>query len=56
VTVSEFSTLASSAGLMITGQVDLTQQVRTLVAGKKWDWPEFIEHNMDYRGFVLLRS
>ena len=56
VTVSEFSTLASSAGLIITGQVDLTQQVKSLVAGKRWDWPEFIQHNMDYRGFALLRS
>ena len=56
VTVSEFSTLASTAGLLVSGQVDLTQQVRMLVSGKKWDWPEFIEHNMDYRGFLLLRS
>lgn len=56
VTVSEFSALASSAGLIISGQVDLTQQVRMLVSGKKWDWPEFLEHNMDYRGFLLLRS
>jgi len=26
------------------------------VSSGKWDWPEFIEHNMDYRGFLLLRS
>ncbi len=56
VTVSEFSAFASSAGLIITGQIDLTQQVRMLVSSKRWDWPEFIEHNMDYRGFLLLRS
>jgi len=56
VTVSEFSAHASAAGLIITGQIDLTQQVRMLVSSKKWDWPEFIEHNMDYRGFLLLRS
>lgn len=56
VTVAEFSTLSMNAGLIIAGQVDLTKQVRSLVSAKKWDWPEFIEHNMDYRGFLLLRS
>ena len=56
VTVSEFTAHASAAGLIITGQIDLTQQVKMLVSSKKWDWPEFLEHNMDYRGFLLLRS
>lgn len=56
ITVSEFSTLALNAGLIISGQVDLTQQVRQLVSSKKWDWPEFVRHNMDYRAFLLLRS
>jgi len=56
VTVSEFSTLALSSGLIITGQVDLTQQVRSLVNSKRWDWPEFIKHNMDYRAFLLTKS
>lgn len=56
VTVSEFSNLALNAGLIISGQVDLTQQVKSLVVNKKWDWPEFVQHNMDYRGFLLLRS
>jgi len=56
VTVSEFSTHALNAGLIISGQIDLTQQVKQLVSAKKWDWPEFIRHNMDYRGFLLLRS
>ncbi|MCU0860425.1 MAG: methyltransferase domain-containing protein [Thermoplasmata archaeon] len=56
VTVSEFSTMALNAGLIISGQLDLTQQVRQLVASRKWDWPEFVRHNMDYRAFLLLRS
>jgi ubiquinone/menaquinone biosynthesis C-methylase UbiE len=56
VTVAEFSSLCMNAGLIIAGQVDLTQQVRGLVSSKKWDWPEFVQHNMDYRGFLLLRS
>jgi ubiquinone/menaquinone biosynthesis C-methylase UbiE len=56
VTVSEFSTLALDAGLLISNQADLTQQVRTLVNAKKWDWPEFVQHNMDYRVFLLLRA
>lgn len=55
-TVGEFSQMCLSVGLFIAGQVDLTQQVRMLVANKKWDWPEFLEHNMDYRGFLLIRS
>lgn len=56
ITVSEFSTLALNSGLIVMNQVDLTQQVKALVRAKKWDWPEFIEHNMDYRGFLLLKS
>ncbi len=56
VTVSEFSTLALNSGLIVANQIDLTQQVRSLVKAKKWDWPEFIVHNMDYRGFLLLKS
>jgi ubiquinone/menaquinone biosynthesis C-methylase UbiE len=56
VTVSEFSSLALEAGLIISNQVDLTQQVKTLVNAKKWDWPEFLQHNMDYRAFLLLRA
>ena len=56
VTVAEFSTLTMNAGLIIAQQVDLTQQVKTLVSAKKWDWPEFIQHNMDYRVFLMLRS
>jgi SAM-dependent methyltransferase len=56
ITVAEFSSLALSNSLFIAGQIDLTQQVRMLVRDKKWDWPEFLEHNMDYRGFLLNRS
>jgi len=56
VTVADFSRLCLGAGLFVAGQVDLTQQVRMLVSSKKWDWPEFIESNMDYRAFLLTRS
>jgi ubiquinone/menaquinone biosynthesis C-methylase UbiE len=55
-TVSEFSNLALSSGLIITSQADLTQQVRVLVSSKKWDWPEFLKHNMDYRVFLLRKG
>ncbi len=54
--VNEFSSLALSVGLIITGQLDLTQQVRALVSSKKWDWPEFLQHNMDYRVFLLRKG
>ena len=56
VTVSEFSSLALDAGLIISNHLDLTQQVKTLVNAKKWDWPEFVKHKMDYRAFLLLRA
>ncbi|HIJ17904.1 MAG TPA: methyltransferase domain-containing protein [Thermoplasmata archaeon] len=56
ITVTEFSTHALNAGLIILGQSDLTQTVRQLVSSKRWDWPEFIEHNMDYRVFMMMRS
>lgn len=56
VTVTEFSTLALNSGLIILGQTDLTQVVRQLVSSKRWEWPEFLEHNMDYRAFMMMRS
>ncbi len=56
VTVAEFSTLALDAGLIIAGQVDLTRQVKQMVAGGQWEWPQFVEHNMDYRAVLLMRS
>lgn len=56
VTVSEFSALALNAGLIILGQTDLTRTVRQLVSSGMWDWPEFLEYNMDYRAFMMLKS
>ena len=56
VTVSEFSTHALGAGLIISGQIDLTQSVRHMVVGGHWDWPGFMEHNMDYRAVLMIRS
>ena len=55
-TVSDFSTLALASGMIISNQVDLTQQVRAMVKSGRWDWPEFVEHRMDYRAFVLHRA
>ncbi len=56
VTVAEFSTLALNAGLIVLGQRDLTPTVRQMVSSGTWDWPEFMEYNMDYRVFLLMRS
>lgn len=53
VTVSEFSTLALNSGLIILGQSDLTRTVKQLVSSGMWDWPEFLEFNMDYRAFMM---
>lgn len=55
-TVAEFSMLTLSAGFIISQQLDLTRQVTQLVKSGKWDWPEFIEHRLDYRGFVMLKE
>lgn len=54
VTVSEFSTLALNSGLIILGQSDLTRTVKQLVSSGMWDWPEFLEFNMDYRAFMMM--
>ena len=56
VTVGEFSTHALDAGLIISGQIDLTPSVRHMVVGGHWDWPGFMEHNMDYRAVLMMRS
>jgi ubiquinone/menaquinone biosynthesis C-methylase UbiE len=56
ITVAEFSTLALSSRLFISQQLDLTQQVKALVKSGKWDWPEFVEHGLHYRGFVMFRA
>lgn len=55
ITVAEFSTLALSSRLFISQQLDLTQQVKALVKSGKWDWPEFVEHGLHYRGFVMFK-
>ncbi|UCE45810.1 MAG: methyltransferase domain-containing protein [Methanobacteriota archaeon] len=55
-TVAEFSTATLSAGIIITQQTDFTQKVLQLVKSKKWDWPEFVEHKLDYRGFVMQKA
>lgn len=56
ITVSEFSTFALNAGLIILGQTDLTKAVKELISAGKWDWPEFLEYNMDYRAFMMMKS
>ena len=55
-TVADFSTLALSSGLIVSQQIDLTRQVKQMISSGKWDWPEFIQHKMDYRAVVLLRA
>ena len=56
ITVTEFSTFALNAGLIILGQTDLTRTVKQLVSSKLWDWPEFTAYNMDYRAFMMMKS
>ena len=56
ITVAEFSTLALAAGIIVSQQIDLTQKVKQLVTSEKWDWPEFVEHRLDYRGFLMLKA
>ena len=55
-TVADFSTLALSSGLIVSQQMDLTRQVKQMISSGKWDWPEFLQHKMDYRAVVLIRA
>jgi ubiquinone/menaquinone biosynthesis C-methylase UbiE len=55
-TEMEFRELAKGAGLEIVNVLDLTDQVTRLIKKGLWDWPEFIQYEMDYHIFVMKKG
>ncbi|UCF09172.1 MAG: class I SAM-dependent methyltransferase [Thermoplasmata archaeon] len=55
-TKTKFQTLAQEAGLEIQNVIDMTEQVTGLVKLGLWDWPEFIQYDMEYHVFVMRKG
>ncbi len=55
-TKTEFKQYANEAGLTILEIKDLTKEVASLVKNRLWDWPEFIEHDLDYYIVKMIKS
>ncbi len=51
----EMQQLANRAGLEVLETKDLTYEVSRLVKNELWDWPEFVEYDLDYYVFRMLR-
>jgi len=51
-TINELKQLMKSHGLEIKETRDLTAAVRDLVKKERWDWPEFLQHDLAY---IVLR-
>ena len=54
-TKMEFRELAKGAGLEIINVKKMTDHVTRLVKKGLWDWPEFIQYDMDYHIFVMRK-
>lgn len=54
--IGEFEELSQKAGLEIQKILELTREVSGLVRDGVWDWPEFIQHDMDYHVFVMSKK
>ncbi len=52
----EFQELAQKAGLEIIKTMELTEEVTRLVKNKLWDWPEFLEYELDYYVFGMRKG
>jgi len=51
----EMQQLANRAGLEVLGIKDLTYEVSRLVKNELWDWPEFVEYDLEYYVFRMLK-
>ncbi len=51
----EIQQFANRAGLEVLGIKDLTSEVSRLVKNNLWDWPEFIEYDLEYHVFRMLK-
>ncbi len=54
-TKKEILELSGRAGLEVLETMDLTVKVSRLVKNKLWDWPEFIEYDLEYYVFKMLK-
>ena len=54
-TNKEILELAEQAGLDLLQSIELTNEVSYLVKNKLWDWPEFIEHGLEYHVFGMRK-
>jgi ubiquinone/menaquinone biosynthesis C-methylase UbiE len=55
-TKEEMMELAKEVGLEVIKIQDLTDEVSRLVKNKLWDWPEFLEHDLEYYIFVMRKG
>lgn len=54
-TKEEFHKFAQGVGLEMIKTIEMTEEVTQLVNKGLWDWPEFIDHDMDYHIFVMRK-
>lgn len=54
-TKEEMIELARGVDLRVIKTEDLTDEVARLVKNKLWDWPEFMEHELEYYIFVMRK-
>lgn len=55
-TLEKFYEYAENASLKIVDSLNLTAAVRSLVESKLWNWPEFVEYDMEYCIFKLEKE
>lgn len=54
-TKAEIEKFAGQVGLEVLKTSDLTNEVSYLVRNRLWDWPEFIEYELEYHIFVMRK-
>ncbi len=54
--MDEFEEYAGNAGLEVLETRNLTDEVSRLVQNELWDWPEFLEHDLEYYIFVMRKE
>jgi ubiquinone/menaquinone biosynthesis C-methylase UbiE len=55
VTLPEFRGLAAEHGLTVIDELDLTDEVTSLVKSNLWDWPGFVDHDLIYFIFDMKK-
>ncbi|MDY6966458.1 MAG: methyltransferase domain-containing protein [Halobacteriota archaeon] len=55
-TIDEFEAYVSEAGLKIEERLDITEDTKGLVKDKLWNWPEFLDYDLEYYVFKICRN